>query len=78
MGYDLILYRQRHPVQQLQFTHPAWGTTAFFYNYLRSVIILLYICDKLFCSYAAYFLGFYREIVFIIFLLVRISLGRNE
>ena len=54
-------------VLTLQFTHPMRGATAFFYNYLRSVIILLYICDKLFCSYAAYFLGFYREIVFIIF-----------
>ena len=77
MGCDLIVKDLYH-LSKLQFTHPAWGTTAFFYNYLRSVIILLYICDKLFCSYAAYFLGFYREIVFIIFLLVRISLGRNE
>ena len=62
----------------LQFAHPMRDATAFFNNYLHSVIILLYICDNLFCSYAAYFLGFYREIVFIIFLLVRISLGRNE
>ena len=57
-GCDACGSLVRRDNYRLQSTHPAWGATAFFYNYLRSVIILLYICDKLFFSYAACFSWF--------------------